>query len=76
MESAAAVPWTRPTDLVYDAKNPLPKLGLTPHGFHVAFGRGEVRFVSPPVREANLRSIFMATKPNRDIPNSGIEIPK
>jgi hypothetical protein len=45
-EAAEAVPWTRPADLPYDAKKPLPKFGgQFPTGFHVAMWDGSVHFL-------------------------------
>jgi hypothetical protein len=47
--------WTRPDDLAYDPKGPLPKLGVTPQGFNVAMCDGVVRFVNANVAEDVLR---------------------
>jgi hypothetical protein len=45
VEAGAAVPWTAPFDLPYDAKKPVPKLGgLFPDGYHVATADGSVRY--------------------------------
>jgi prepilin-type processing-associated H-X9-DG protein len=45
VEAGAAVPWTAPRDVEYDAKKPVPKLGgLLPDGFHAAMADGHVRF--------------------------------
>jgi hypothetical protein len=44
-EAATAVPWTKPVDLEYDAKKPLPKLGgHFANGFNVALWDGSVQF--------------------------------
>jgi predicted Ser/Thr protein kinase len=46
VEGGEAVPWTKPVDLPYDPKQPLPKLGgLFPDGFYAAFADGGVRFI-------------------------------
>jgi hypothetical protein len=57
VEAAKAVPWTKPEDLPYDAKKPLPKLGgLFPGGFHVAMCDGSVRIVSSSISKKTLRA--------------------
>jgi RNA polymerase sigma factor (sigma-70 family) len=57
VEAGEAVPWTKPADLSYDAKKPLPKLGgLFQDGFHAALGDGSVRFCTPKLTEQTLRS--------------------
>jgi hypothetical protein len=56
IEAGTPVPWTKPDDLPYDAKKPLPKLGgLFDGGFHIALGDGSVRFVRPNFNERILR---------------------
>jgi hypothetical protein len=56
VEAGAAVPWTKPDDLPYDAKKPLPKVGgVFQDGFHALFADGVVRFVSRRFDEAALR---------------------
>lgn len=46
VEAAEAVPWSKPADLPYDAKKPLPKLGgQFDRGFHAAFGDGSVHWL-------------------------------
>jgi uncharacterized protein (TIGR03067 family) len=47
--------WTKPDDLRYDAKGPLPKLGVAPLGFNVLLADSTVRFVGPSVPENVLR---------------------
>ncbi|MBI1830724.1 MAG: DUF1559 domain-containing protein [Planctomycetes bacterium] len=47
--------WTRPDDLPYDPKGPLPKFGVWKDGFRVAMGDGRVQFVRSSVSEASLR---------------------
>jgi hypothetical protein len=45
-EGGEAVPWTKPADLIYDAKKPLPKLGgLFKDRIHVALADGSVQTV-------------------------------
>jgi len=58
-EAANPVVWTRPDDLVYDEKKPVPKLGgHYPGGFLVGLGDGSVRFVKSTIKEANLRALI------------------
>jgi hypothetical protein len=53
-EAGAAVPWTKPQDIPYDAGKPLPKLGgLFSDGFHVALADATVRFVPRCGREGH-----------------------
>jgi len=60
VEAGEAVPWSKPEDLRYDAKKPLPKLGgLFPDGFHAVFGdRGIVRFIKKKTDEKTLRALI------------------
>jgi hypothetical protein len=57
-ESATAVPWTKPDDIVYDPKKPLPKLGkMRPDQFLVGMCDGSVRWVDlKKVSEKTLRN--------------------
>src|SRR5262249_44952452 len=46
VEGGTPVPWTKPADLPYSPKKPLPRLGgLFKAGFHLALADGSVRFV-------------------------------
>jgi RNA polymerase sigma factor (sigma-70 family) len=55
-ESATPVPWTKPADLPFDPKKPLPKLGgISKKGFRTAFADGSVRFIMQPVKEEGLK---------------------
>ena len=57
VEAREAVPWTKPVDLSYDDKKPLPKLGgLFDDGFHAVIADGSVRFFTPKLTERTLRS--------------------
>jgi hypothetical protein len=57
VEGKDAVPWTKPADLPFDAKKPLPKLGgLFKNGFHAAMADGSVRYVRRTISEQTLRS--------------------
>jgi len=56
IEAKDAVPWTKPADLPYDAKKPLPKLGgLFKDGFHAALADGSVRFIRRTISARTLR---------------------
>ena len=50
------MPWTKPADIVYDAKSPLPKLsGVFENGFHILLADGSVRLVPRNINETVLR---------------------
>jgi uncharacterized protein (TIGR03067 family) len=56
VEAARAVPWTKPEDLRYDARKPLPKLGgLFDDQFHVALTDGSTRVFKPDFNEQMMR---------------------
>jgi HEAT repeat protein len=56
VEAGESVPWTKPADLEYDPKKPLPKLGgLFPEGFHAVAFDGQVHFVGRDYPEKDLR---------------------
>ncbi len=61
IEAEQAVPWTKPEDLPFDLKGPLPRLGgLFEDGFHVAMADGSVRFLRKGTEytsEPNLRAL-------------------
>jgi prepilin-type processing-associated H-X9-DG protein len=48
--------WTRPDDLPYDPKGPLPKFGVSPDGFNVLMGDGSVHFVRSTTPQDVLRA--------------------
>jgi hypothetical protein len=59
VEAGEPVPWTKPADLPYDPKKPLPKLGgQFADGFHAVFGDGFVRFIPRKTPEATLRALI------------------
>src|SRR5262245_11909106 len=61
VEAGEPVVWTKPDDLVYDAKKPLPKLGrLSDEGFHAAltFLGDRVQFIPRSTPEEKLRSMI------------------
>jgi hypothetical protein len=67
VETRKAVPWTKPEDVAYDPKGPLPKLGeVFEGGFHALFADGSVRFLPAQLRETTLRALI--TRAAGDIP--------
>ena len=59
VEGGEAVPWTKPVDLVHDARKAPPKLGgLFREGFHAALADGSVRFIGRKIDRANLRRLI------------------
>jgi hypothetical protein len=60
-EGAEPVVWTKPDDLTYDPKMPLPKLGPRPGmAFLVALADGSVRSISRAMSEKTLRAAITA----------------
>jgi len=56
VEAGEAVPWTKPADVTYDAKKPLPKLGgVGKLGFHILLCDGSTRLVRPGFDEQTFR---------------------
>jgi RNA polymerase sigma factor (sigma-70 family) len=59
VEAGEAVPWTKPDELPYDAKKPLPKLGgQFKDGFFLARCDGAVQFVRTPINEEVFRALI------------------
>jgi hypothetical protein len=57
VEAALAVPWSKPADLPYDPKRPLPRLGRHfPQGTLAATADGAVRFLNPAISDKTLRA--------------------
>jgi hypothetical protein len=67
-EAAEPVIWTKPDDLPYDPKKPLPNLGVYPDGAHVLMGDGSVWRLSPQATEKGIRAAVER--------NDGEEIPE
>jgi RNA polymerase sigma factor (sigma-70 family) len=56
VEAGEAVPWTKPADLSFDAKKPLPKLGgLFDHGFNAATADGASHWIKKDFDASILR---------------------
>ena len=62
VEAAEPVIWTKPDDLTYDPKKPLPKLGARPGAnyFLAAMGDGSARAFRRAMKEKNLRALITA----------------
>ncbi len=59
VEAKRDIPWTKPVDLEYDAKKPLPKFGgYFSEGFNAAMADGSVRFISNNIAEQTLRALI------------------
>src|SRR5262249_8553508 len=55
-EAAAAVPWTKPEDLPFDANKPLPKLGgFAKDSLNVAFADGAVHLIKKDFDEKTMK---------------------
>jgi hypothetical protein len=73
VEAAKAVPWSKPDDLPYDPKKPLPKVGgIFGGGFHAAFFDGSVRFYRKVPQELTLR-ILIGRNDGQVVPADGFE---
>jgi hypothetical protein len=58
-EAKREIPWTKPEDIPYDARKPLPKFGgRHPGVFLAAFYDGSVRAISQQVDEPQLRALI------------------
>jgi hypothetical protein len=53
--------WTKPDDLEYNAKGPLPKFGVSPLGFNAMFLDATVRFLPLPMPDDLIRPFFATT---------------
>ena len=59
VEAKHDIPWTKPVDLEYDAKKPLPKFGgFFEGGFNAALADGSVRFISHTITAQTLRAMI------------------
>lgn len=70
IEAGDAVAWTKPADVAFDAKKPLPKLGgIFDGAFNVAFCDGSVRFVANGVNAEILKKYI--TTSGGEVPGKG-----
>jgi hypothetical protein len=61
VEAGEAVPWTKPADLPYDPRQPLPKLGgLFEDGFNIVMADGMTRWVNRTFDESIFRAAITA----------------
>jgi hypothetical protein len=59
VEAKPTIPWTKPEDLEYDPKKPLPKFGgYFPEGFNAALCDGSVRFIANSIAEQTMRALI------------------
>lgn len=58
VEAAEPVIWTKPEDVPFNPKEPLPKLGVLGDGFYAAMCDGSVRFIRRTVNEQTLRALI------------------
>ena len=59
VEADRAVPWTKPEDLPYDPKKPIPKVGGVYGGaFNALFGDGSVRYFRKAPKESTFRLLI------------------
>jgi hypothetical protein len=59
VEAANGVPWTKPEDLPFDLKRPLPPLGgRFRNGFQAAFADGTVHFIPKDTPEKDLKALI------------------
>ena len=59
VEAKNDIPWTKPVDLDYDAKKPLPKFGgYFENGFNAAFADGSVHFLASAIADQSLRALI------------------
>ena len=59
-EAADAVPWTKPQDIDYDPKRPLPELGIVPGGFNAVMADRHTVFLRKNISERTLRAAITA----------------
>jgi hypothetical protein len=74
-EAAEPVLWTKPDDLIYDPKKPLPKFGgLFKDGFHAAFADASVHFIKNEIDQKSLRAYI--TRADDDQPTQEVLSPR
>ncbi len=63
VEAANAVPWTKPQDLPYSPRKPIPALGMFPDVIHAAFVDGSVHNLRPDFDENEMRKAILRNAP-------------
>lgn len=59
VEAKRDIPWTKPEDIPYDPKAPLPELGgYFENGFNAALGDGSIRFLKSTLNPNTLRALI------------------
>jgi prepilin-type processing-associated H-X9-DG protein len=59
VEAKRDIPWTKPEDIPYDVKGPLPQVGgLSVGGFNCLFADGAVRFLQDTIKPDVLRAMI------------------
>jgi len=59
VERRADVPWTKPEDIPFDIRGPLPELGgFSPDTFHALFADGSVHTIKKSVNPVTLRALI------------------
>ena len=59
VEAQRDVPLTKPEDIPFDPKLPLPQIGgFTEHGANVLFGDGSVRYIRKTISPAALKALI------------------
>jgi prepilin-type processing-associated H-X9-DG protein len=59
VEAKRDIPWTKPEDIPFDPKAPLPELGgFTPDGFNAAFCDGSVRYIKKSINPMTLKALI------------------
>ncbi len=66
VEASEAVPWTKPADLVYDAKKPLPKLGFGDR-VYLVLADGSSHFIKKTVSEPIFRAAITPNGNEREV---------
>ncbi len=59
VEAKREIPWTKPEDIPFDPKAPLPGLGgFTPDGFNALFADGSVRYIKKSINPSVLKALI------------------
>src|SRR5262249_34684973 len=58
-EAKREIPWTRPEDIPFDPKAPVPEIGgCTPEGFNAAICDGSVRYLVKSIKQDILKALI------------------